>query len=112
MAYLTFNGTTVSVAHGSFKTNEEEIGNVSRSYSGALRASIIALKRTHSFTTTPLSVSSAETVRTLVHQVVANMSGDVISGATRSVRGFVTDATDTKVAAGVRRVLSITLTEV
>lgn len=113
MAFLTFNGALVRVANESkFKRANEEIGYVGRSRSGTLRTSVIRHIRTWTFESPPLSPTTADEVETLLHRVTGTLSGEAFAGASITVRGFVTNVVEEKTAAGFRRVLSITLTEV
>lgn len=109
-AYLTLGGATIPVAAGSLKVSYSEIGNIDRAYGGTLRASVIRQVTSYSFTTVPLSVAAAASFVSAYHGATLTMSGDCIAGGSQSVRGTVTDATDTRAGPGLRRVLSVTLT--
>ena len=85
--FLTIAGQPVEIAHdGAVQRASEVIGETARAFSGALRSTVRAEKRAWDFTTAPLTMAEAATVRGLAG--FATCSGDALGGA--SIACYVT----------------------
>lgn len=78
--FLTIAGTPIEIAHGGATQRKGDVvGETARSFSGQLRSTVRATKRAWDFTTAPLTLADAATVRALAG--FASCSGDALGGA-------------------------------
>jgi len=84
MPYLTIGSVTdVPVAKDTPSTKFEQVGDQFRAFSGKMRSSVRAWKKDHPFTTTPLSLTDAAALVTVLEGTQPiSCQGDYFGSAT------------------------------
>jgi hypothetical protein len=91
MAFFTLDGTPIPFNARSFREEQPTlIGEQDRAYDGSSRLTVIGTKRAWSGETIPLDAATDAAVRALLDRAARTLSGDVIGGATLSVRAWLT----------------------
>jgi hypothetical protein len=113
MALLTLNGTQVDCTVS--RRSQVQIGQTSRAFNGALRRGRRAIKREWTFTTGPLSVAVAQTLRNLIDgsgSTAITAAGDFLPSGSVQVLGESSDGDLMQTGSTVSEVFEFTLREI